>query len=60
MTREWYQAYQSWGSHAYKGRNGRPRIRYSVRSEILKLFENDPRISLREVASEKGVAHAAV
>ena len=59
-TREWYQAYQSRASHAHKGRNGRPRIRSTVRSEILKLIENDLRISLREEASEKGVAHGAV
>ena len=32
----------------------------TVRNEICKLFENDPRINLREIESEKDVAHATV
>ena len=36
------------------------RISSNVRNEIRELFENDPRISRREVASEKGVSHATV
>ena len=45
---------------AYRGGNGRPRISSTVRNEIRKLFESYPLISSREVASEKGVAHATV
>ena len=58
--REWYEAYQSRGIHAHTSGNERPRIRSTVRNEIHELFENNSRTSLRELASEKGVAHATV
>ena len=48
------------GSRARTGGNERTLISSTVRNAIRELFENNPRISLREVASEKGVTHAAV
>ena len=39
---------------------GAPRISSTVRNEISELLKNDPRISLREVASETGDTHTPV
>ena len=39
---------------------GNPWIRSTVRNEVRELFENDPQISFREVASEKTVYHVTV
>ena len=39
---------------------GAPQISSTVRNEMHELFENNTRISLREVATEMGVAHATV
>ena len=47
-------------SHVHRGRNGCSRISSNVRNEIHELLENDPRISLRELVSKKGVADATV
>ena len=57
-VREWYRVYQSRGSNVHRGGYGRPKISSTVRNEIRKLFENDPRMSLSKVASDKSVVHA--
>ena len=58
--RQWREDYQTRGSHAHRGENGRPRISNEVRNQIQEIFNNDPRISLRAVAAQTGVAHATV
>ena len=58
--RQWREDYQTRGSHAHRGGNGRPRISNEVRNQIQELFNNDPTISLRAVAAQTGVAHATV
>ena len=58
-VREWYQAHQFRGV-MHKAVEMAARISSTVRKETRELFENNPRISLREVPSEKGVANATL
>ena len=58
--RQWLEEYQTRGSHSRRGGNGRPRINTAVRDEIRELFNNGPKVSLRAVASQTGVAHGTV
>lgn len=58
--RQWRDDYQTRGSHSHRGGNGRPQISQGRRARIRELFDNNPRLSLRTVASEVGVAHSTV
>ena len=40
--------------------NGRPQISARTKNGVRKLFEDNTRTSLRGVAAETGVAHAAI
>ena len=58
--RQWREDYQSRGSHAHRGGNGRPQITEANKNEIRALFNTNPRLSLCAAAQEVGVAHATV
>ena len=58
--RQWREDYQSRGTHAHRGGNGRPQITEEKKNEIRALFNSNPRLSLRAAAQEVGVAHATI
>lgn len=56
----WYQSYVENGSHANRGRNGRPTISYKKENQMAEMSISDPRRSRREVAVIVGLHQTAV
>ena len=58
--RQWREDYQSRGTHAHRGGNGRTQITEAKMNEIRALFNSNPRLSLRAEAQEVIFAHATI
>ena len=56
----WYDDYRARGTHQHRSGNGRPQLSSQVISEIHQNFNNDPALSLRQVAAKYNVHHTSV
>ena len=57
---QWGTDYEERGTHAHRGGNGRPSISDAKKTQIKQLFHDNPKRSLRDVASEVHVHHTTV
>ena len=58
--RLWRADYQQRGTHTHRGGNGRPQISAQTKNRIRKLFDDNPRTSLRATAAASSVEHAMI
>ena len=57
---QWVTDYEECGTHAHRGGNGRPSFSDAKKAQIKQLFHDNPKRSLRDVASEVHVHHTTV